>query len=130
MNFCVTGLLFWLCICPDRDWLERSPLPDLPPPLPAPLPPPLPYADFAGLGLMSDMKNVLGCFDLNKSVRSCSVWKQPCVSVSLNKPDAVIALLNGASAQLLYNVGKHNTAPSNLKNNISMKCTVFTYHLA
>ena len=36
------------------------------------------------------------------------VWKKPCVSVGLYQPDAVIALLNGAPAQLSYNVGNHS----------------------
>ena len=34
------------------------------------------------------------------------VWKQPCVSVGLYQTDAVIALLNGAPAQLSYNIGR------------------------
>ena len=59
LNFCYTDLLFWFSICPDRDRFERSPLLSLPAPFPAPLPPPLPYADFTGLGLMSDMTNFL-----------------------------------------------------------------------
>ena len=59
LNFCDTRLLFCFCIFPDRYRFERSPLLPLPPPFPAPLPPPLPYADFTGLGLMSDMIDVL-----------------------------------------------------------------------
>ena len=138
------GLLFRFCICPVRDQFERYPLPPLLAPLPAPLPPPLPYADFTGLGLTSDMFfDACGCFDLNQLVRLCSAWNQLCVLIDRVWIISVVRLFSAWISRTLLSISwmkcKHNyytmlestnTAPSSLRYDISMKCTVITYHLA